>query len=196
LGLKTSFLGGKVSTDFAWFHMTSTNNTVRAPNLPNGYTYSILVGNTVEEGVDGDVAFALVPGWQLIGNFYAGHDRDYNNNPLSGTYDNDLSLFTRYDFSHSGPLKGLSFGGGLSRVGGKWITSSQIISPYPLPSVIKFQIGTLVDTFANYQFNRHFIFKIGCNNILNQAYPYGNQTSSEVDPSPPRTWVLSGAYKF
>lgn len=43
----------------------------------NGAAYvSVIPGDVVDEGVDGDVSFTPVPGWQLIGNWYAGHQRD------------------------------------------------------------------------------------------------------------------------
>ena len=118
--------------------MTLTNALYVGGLFPNGSGYFVPVGFSREEGVDGDMAFNLIPGWQLITNFYAGHDRDQNNNPVSSTFDNQISFFTRYDFPKAGPLNGFAVGGGLSRVGGRWISTSGLsIAGVTLPSVIK-----------------------------------------------------------
>jgi len=89
VGLKANFLGGRLSGEFAWFKFTTTNvlNNV-AGIFPNGQTFGAVIGSAVQEGVDGDVSFILAPGWQLIGSFYAGHDRDINGVPVTGSYDN------------------------------------------------------------------------------------------------------------
>jgi len=197
LGMKTSFLGGRLSSDLAWFHMTLTNALYVGGLFPNGSGYFVPVGFSREEGVDGDVAFNVVPGWQLITNFYSGHDRDQNNNPVSSTFDNQISFFTRYDFQKAGPLKGFAFGGGLSRVGGRWISTSGLSIPgVTLPSVIKIHEGTLVDTFVTYQLDRHWSFRIACNNILGQVFASGAVNPLTVNANPPRTWYFAGSFKF
>ena len=111
VGLKTAFLGGRISTDFAFFKLLTTNVAVKAGVFPNGNSYYNVIGNATGEGVDGDVALTVLPGWQLIGSFFSGHDRDQNNTPISGTNDNSWGLFTRYaDFQKDSPLHGLSIG--------------------------------------------------------------------------------------
>ena len=196
--MKINFLGGRISGDFAWFHMTLTNTTSTGITLPNGFGFSVLTGFTREEGVDGDVAFTVVPGWQLITNFYAGHDRDQNGVPISSTYDNSLSFFTRYDLGKASPsLKGLAFGGGLSRIGGRWQSSSGLaVTGLTLPSVIKIHAGTLVDTFLTYDFAKHWSVRVACNNILDQTYAAGAVNALTVNAAAPRTWMFSGAFKY
>jgi len=200
VGAKFNLFEGRLSSEFSWFNIASTNKTVTGGTIPStGQPYLNLIGNTVQEGVDGDAAITLMPGWQLIGTFYAGHDRDQNNNPVSGSYDNAWSLFNRYDFNKNGPLHGLSVGGGVSRIGGYWVSDSGIMSPpAPLPAnnEIKLHPGTLLNGFALYQFNRNWLVRVNCNNILNQTYVLAAQSAEIVDPSIPRTWLLETLYKF
>jgi outer membrane receptor for ferric coprogen and ferric-rhodotorulic acid len=101
IGLKALLLGGRLSADFAHFIETSNNADIVGGTLANGLTYVVPIGGTKEEGIDGDIALSLLPGWQLVGSFYAGHDRDQNNNPVTLTYDNSWGVLTRYAFPHS-----------------------------------------------------------------------------------------------
>ena len=151
--------------------MTTTNVLeVVATPLPNGLTYWIPVGSTVQEGVDGDVSFAIMPGWQVIGSFYAGHDRDQNNFPVSSSYDNQWGLYNRYDFPKTGALRGLAVGAGVVWIGGRWISTSGIsgaaLTPYQaLTQEIKLQPGTKINGFASYNLGKHWLFRVLCNNI-------------------------------
>ena len=201
IGFKTALMGGRISTSFAWFMMTTTNVLQFAGILPNGLNYSIIVGNSLQEGVDGDVAVAVLPGWQVIGSFYAGHDRNALGVPIATSYDNSWGLFNRYDFGTSGPLKGLALGAGVVRVGGRFISdagiSDAVLTPYEAWSgMIKLRTGTLVNAFASYNLNRHWHLRASCNNILNQSYAVGAASVYFVDPSPPTTFTFEVGYKF
>ena len=43
---------------------------------------------------------------------------------------------------------------------------------------------------------KHWLYRISCNNILNEAYAIGLQTATNVDAAPPRTFSLEADYKF
>ena len=99
LGLKFNFLGGKISGESAWFKMVTTNAlNSDAGSFANGLAYSAIIGSVTEEGVDGDAAFAILPGLQVIGSFYAGHEIDPYGNPTPRSFDNSWGTFVRYDF--------------------------------------------------------------------------------------------------
>jgi len=200
LGIKSLFLGGRLSAEAAWFLFPSLNATAVAGTLPNGLTYSAPIGPTVEEGVDGDLAFTVLPGWQVIGTWYAGHDRDQNNNPVTESYDNSWTFFNRYDFPKGSALQGLSIGGGISRIGGRWLaTAGEILdAPGLLPknNDIKLQTGNDVDAFVTYKWGRHWLLKLNCQNILNEAWPATDQSVVLVDPSNPRTFIFEADYRF
>jgi len=199
IGIKTSFLGGKISTSFSWFHMTLTNVLEPGGTLANGFSYYVPVGATVQEGVDGDFAFTIVKGWQIIGSYYVGHDRDQLGNPVSNSYDNNWSLYNRYDFDRESALKGLAVGGGVVRVGGRYVTDGQVTAPagsLPADGELKLATGTLLNAFATYQINRHMTFTLAVDNILNEVYVTGEQSAVLANPSPPRTYQIIGLYKF
>jgi iron complex outermembrane receptor protein len=196
-------MGGRLSADFRWEKQATTNVTVSAGTFPNGTTYSILAGSGLEEGVDGDLAMTVMPGWQVVGSFYAGHNRDQNNNPISGSWDNSLGLFTRYDFHSTSVLRGLSIGGGYSKIGARWISTTGIINGAALETLytrqtneIKVVPTNMMNAFMNYNFNKHFGLSVNCANVLNKAFPLDVQQISITDLSPPRTFRFEADYKF
>lgn len=197
VGFKTSLFGGRLSSDFAYFQMP-VNNVLR-PGGTNaqGMMVFVPVGSTHEEGVDGDVAFRVAEGWQLVAHFYSGHDRDQTDQPVANTFDNQVSLFTRYDFNSGSALRGLAVGGGLARIGGRWVSTNGLAGvPLPANGVLKAEAGTMVDAFVSYAVTRHLSLRVACDNLLNQAYVYGAQSALQVDPSPPRTWYFSGSLRL
>jgi outer-membrane receptor for ferric coprogen and ferric-rhodotorulic acid len=207
VGLKTSYLDGRISGTFALYNMLLTNQTVQAPyNSVNvaGYPYSIPSGSTRSKGWDGSIALQLLPGWQLIGSGNVGTVRDQNNNPFPNTYETEWSFFTRYDFPAATALRGLSLGGGASRDGGRWWDISDMILPSGhTPALnssgfhpIKLYQGTMASLFAAYQFNKHFGITVTCENVLNSAYAVGLQDVGIVDPSDPTTTTVQMTYKF
>jgi len=214
VGIKTSFLDGRLSTDFSWFQMTLSDNLVNAGSI-NGTSVNIDVGTGKQEGVDGDVQFSVLPGLQVIGAFYAGHDRDYLNVPISNSYDNSWSFFSRYNFAKDTVLHALSLGTGISRVGGRWISTSglvnstgletsytrytaSIVQPNGSPETgeIKVQTGTEWNGFASYQLNRHWLVRLSIDNILNERFPRGEQNIVIADYAQPLLLNLMTVFKF
>src|SRR6202035_1730664 len=119
--------------------------------LPNGAGYGAVIGDVTLEGVDGDASFTIVPGGLFIGSFYAVHQRDPFNNPIPNGYDNSWSAYTRYDFAKATPLSGLAVGGGITRIGGRWMSYSGLSYSGYLPTFLKVQTGTLVNAFFDYR---------------------------------------------
>jgi iron complex outermembrane receptor protein len=198
VGIKTALLGGKISGEFAYFHMVLQNQVdIVGGFYPNGQTFSTLIGSTNQEGVDGDLALTVVPGWQLVGAFYVGHDRNYQDQPVDTSYDNSWSLYNRYNFSRGTPLSGIAIGGGVTRVGGRWMDSGGLVdSSYNVPALLKMQTGTLINLFIEYQPNRHWSFRLRCDNALDQAYPLAAQGAEFVDAVPPRNFTFETDFKF
>ena len=76
--------------------------------------------------------------------------------------------------------------------------SSGGILDYPgtLPPFIKLRTGTQVDGFVDYRLNKHWLFRVGCTNILNQTYVMGAEQIDVVDPSYPRDVTFQTTFKF
>jgi outer membrane receptor for ferric coprogen and ferric-rhodotorulic acid len=201
LGMKTSFWDGKLSSEFGWFRVVKTNAPIEAGAFPNGNPYFIAASSgVVSEGVDGDVSLALAPGWQLVGTFYAGHERQADGiTPLTSTYDNSWSLFTRYDFGRVGPLHRLAVGGGVATVGGQWVNDGGLTDAPGLPAngYIKMQQGSMLNAFVVFDITRHWSARVDVENILNQAFGVGSEGDVEnIDPSDPRTFSFQLSYRY
>ncbi len=203
IGVKTSFFGGRISTNYSFFSMTTTNVPQPAGVFPNGTSFSILTPGAKEVGMDGDIDFVPLPGWQVVSSFYAGHDRDALGKPVAGTWDNSWGLFTRYDLPRATPLHGLSFGGGVIRIGGRWVSISGVNGASTLFNAqtnyygsMRVVTGTQVNGFVQYSFNKHFTMAVYLSNLLDQAYPLATQTAYEVDVPAPRSARLQLVYKY
>lgn len=199
-GVKTAFLDGKISTNFAWFQLDTTNILQFAGTLPDGVSYFIPIGSTVQKGFDGDIQLTVLPGLQFLASFYNGKNRAQDGKPVSSSFDNAWTFSTRYDFQQGSSLSGLSLGGGVVRFGGAWTTTSGIrgydFSQQRWPDRIKVAPGTLVNVFANYAWDRNWNFRVAVQNVLDEHYVLGYQGATYADPSPPRTFVFETLYKF
>jgi iron complex outermembrane receptor protein len=202
LGIKWNFLNGKITGEASWFKLITDNAlNLTAGLTPSGAIYAAVIGTTTGEGVDGDAAFSIVPGWQLIGSWYAGHEVDPFGHEVPSSFNNSLSFFTSYSFPADSFLRGLTIGGGLTRVGGRWVAAGaavgMISSTINIPPVIKVQTGTLGNAFVAYKVNKHWGLKVSVSNVLNENFPLGFETTPlYVDPSQPRDFTFATSYKF
>jgi outer membrane receptor for ferric coprogen and ferric-rhodotorulic acid len=201
VGMKSSLFQDRLSLDFAWFKMTTTNTEVAGGTLPSGLTFYNLLAFNVQEGVDGDVAMTLFPGWQLIGTFYAGHNRDQLGRPVGNSYDNSWSVFTRYSFPRDSSFHRFAFGTGFVRIGGRWDPDVNLkdapLTPFNTWSgEIKMYTGSVWDAFATYAVTRHLMLRLNCDNILDSRYVEASSTAMGADPSVPTTFYLEADYKF
>ena len=202
VGIKWNLMGGKLTGEAASYKATTTNglNTI-AGFLPNGLNFAAVIGTTVLKGVDGDFAFQITPDWQLIGQFYKGTMRDPLGNPVSLSWESSFGLFTRYNFREGG-LKGLAIGGGVNRLGGRWVASSGSLiynggsTTATVPAYIKLEDGTEAMAFAEYHVNKHWSVSISCANLLNKAYVANYQSVVFSDPSTPRNFTFATTFKF
>jgi iron complex outermembrane receptor protein len=216
VGIKTNFLDNKISTSFAVYKMSLTNQAILAPypllNIA-GTNYYYPIGTTHYAGWDADVSLQLAPGWQLISAGYVGTVEDQNGNPVSQTYGNQWSVFTRYNFENDSALRGFGFGGGVNRQGARYFNMASLTLPGGTPPVttgalysgtpnssgvalFKLHEGTMVNLFVSYNVNKHLQLLVNCENVLDQAYPLGSQGVGLVDPSDPTTFSFEMTYKF
>lgn len=207
VGLKTSFWDGKLSLSAAVYKMELTNQAVLAayPALNiAGLNYYIPIGTTDSKGWDASMALAPLPGLQIIATGYVGTVHDQNGNPITATVENSWSLFSRYDFNKNSPLKGLAVGGGAAKAGGKWFNMSGLVLPggAALPknssgnSLFKLKQDVLLNLFASYRLNRHWNFRVDCENVLNKSYAIGAQGVGLADSVDPRTFTFETRYSY
>jgi len=210
VGAKVAYWDNKLSFSAAIYKMELTNQTTLAayPALnPEGLNYYIPIGNTISHGVDGSMAVLPAPGLQMVLTGYMGTVHDANGNPITATVENSWSIFSRYDFQQGGApefFNGLAVGGGANKAGGKWFNMSGLTLPggAPLPvnssgaSLFKLHQDMLLNLFAEYRLNRHWMFRVNLENALDKEFPIGAQGVGLVDPVDPRTFSFESAYKF
>ncbi|MEY4924172.1 MAG: hypothetical protein RL598_691, partial [Verrucomicrobiota bacterium] len=194
VGVKFALFGGKISSTFSLFDMGLTNQSTFAGVLPDGRSYSNLIGSTVQKGWDVDLEVRLLPNWQLIATAFSGDNKTATGAPVSASYRSSWSLFTRYDFTPN-TFKGLSIGGGATTKTGWIVSSGGLILPTP-KAFIDVQDGLLVNVFASLKIGRHWTARINIENLLDETFPAGFQAAWLVDPSNPRTTSLGTTYKF
>jgi len=209
-GFKVSYWGDKLSFSAAIYKMVLTNQTILAPYPalnPEGLNYYLPIGNTNSHGVDGSMTILPTPGLQLVLTGYLGTVHDTNGNPIPATVENSWSAFGRYDFdAANGPaiFHGFAVGGGANKAGGKWFTMGGLVLPGGAPNpvnssgnaIFKLHQDVLLDMFVEYRLNRHWMFRVNCENVLDKSFPIGAQGVGLVDPVDPRTFSIESSYKF
>jgi outer membrane receptor for ferric coprogen and ferric-rhodotorulic acid len=201
VGLKTAFWDGRLTSTFSVFKLQLTNQAVfSGQSNAFGNRYFIPVGNLTTRGWDGDLALALLPGWQVIATLYNATIENQAGAPAANTFGNSWSFFTRYDFPRQSSLKGLSFGGGVNRIGDWRVSTSGVTFPVgftpPASGLFKVHEGTPVNAFVVYNIDKHWQVRLNGANLLNSIAPVGAQAAEYVDPEPPRTILFTLSYEF
>jgi iron complex outermembrane receptor protein len=196
VGLKTAFLGGRISSTLSFFNIQLSNQAFFAGTLPNGTSYFAPLGTTTQKGFDLDMAVEPFPGLQFVAAYYNGTVKDQTGALVPNTFQHSASIFGRYEFK-KGALGGLSIGGGWSRTSGRIISSAGITTGLtPNPATLTLQPGNMVNVFANYHFTKHFGVRASIENVLDEAFATGAQAAYLVDPSTPRTFTFSAIYRY
>jgi iron complex outermembrane receptor protein len=199
VGIKSALLDGRLVADVAYFRTEQSNQSVFSGFINSaGVGYYLPVGTTQNKGFDASIFYALMPGWQIIATGYKGTVFDQNGHWISPSYGNSWSLFSRFDLPASSPFKGFGFGGGIARIGERYLTTGPLTFPagWVKPAYIKIHEGTNLMLFMDYHFLRRWDAHLSCANVLDQNYPIGTQSVAAVDPSPPRTFTFSASYTF
>lgn len=207
IGIKTSFLDGKISVSIAAYKMDLSNQTVLAAfpavNVA-GLNYWILIGDTASKGWDASLALSPLPGLQIVGTAYNGTVRDFRGNPIAATVENSWSVFSRYDFARTDMFKGFAVGGGAQKAGGKWFVTGGMTLPggttFPANSsgnaIFRLKQDVLLNLFTEYRLNRQWSFRVECTNVLDEAFAIGAQGVGLADIVDPRTFSFRSTVRF
>jgi iron complex outermembrane receptor protein len=198
-GIKTAFMGGKLSATLSFFDMSLTNVAVLQGGLSpvTNQPFFTAAGLQVQKGWDASIALAPTENWQIMATAYDGDVNDQNGNQLNNTYTSLYSFFTRYDFK-DGALAGFSIGGGSSKTGGNYFTTPGAYT-FPTgvtPGPITLESVWNTNLFASYKYGKNWTFRLNIENLLDKTFAMGAQSPTFVDMSPPRTFQLSTSYKF
>lgn len=162
-GVKTSFLGGRMSATAAVFRINDNNRAITDPFHDTG---SIPGGRARDEGFELELAGQPLPNWNVYAGYTYLNEQFEDDTPdlTDGTDPKHLfKLWTNYKFSE-GLLNKFSIGGGM--LAQTQISRGVTQGGY---AIFNAQIG--------YQFNKHVEASLQLNNIFNRDYyirPPGN----------------------
>jgi iron complex outermembrane receptor protein len=197
IGFKTALFDGKLNLNFALFDMTLSGITKTGGIRPDGSIYYVTTGFVESKGCDGNIGLTLVPGWELVGTFYH-TEKSFSNSQPEGSW----SVFTNYQFPKGSPLAGLAIGCGTGHFTGQYLPLAGLytyskMTPFEIANGIKLiNTGTPVKLFASYKYNKHWTFRLSCDNAFDEVYVAGAQIASLLDCSPPRSFTFESIYRF
>ena len=198
IGVKVNLLDGRITLQVSAFKLVTSGLTVFGGTLPpalGGGPFVLPVGQLTQKGFDGDIQLQLTKEWQLIGSFYSGTVKNQNDLPVDDSYTGSWSVFTRYDVP---AFKGLTFGGGVSRVTGRVVSTGLVTYPTGVtrPLFIDVEPGLPVQLFANYSPSKQWSVRLQVENALDSTYAVGLNAAYLIDTSLPRSFTLSARYRF
>ncbi len=192
VGLKGSFLDGKLNASLAYFHLKQNNY----PEATGGFTpsggqaYRAIQG-VVAKGVEAEVSGELAPGWQLHAGFTHKVAKQDRKKVSTLEPEDQFSLYTTYRLG--GALQGWTFGGGARWLGKSW---GDAANPVLGTTTFTTDAYWLFDLMARYEFSPRLSATLRVNNALDKKYLtvfswYGTYTWGE-----PRSVNLGVVYKF
>jgi len=212
VGVKTSFLNGRLTADISYFDVHQLNNTV--PSFPNDpFNPYVVIPGVISRGFDGDLAFKVNSNIYLMGTFAnysaksllgaqydgaqgglflqpgTGHVA-YGSIPVDNTAQQTESLYALYKFT-SGDLKGLQIGLGENFQSKRAITDGpdQVFWGY-VPK------RTVVDANLSYQYNKRVKFEVIIDNLLDKKYIYSVRSEDVIVPGEPTNVKFAVTYKL
>jgi iron complex outermembrane recepter protein len=176
-GVKTSLMGGRISTTLAVFELEVSNLPI--PDFANP-GFSLPAGVQRNRGVELDIAVRPLPNWSVVGSFYRGNIKGVDGRRMPNSVNESYSLLTRYDFT-DGTLRGANVGASLFHSGDR--------SGGPWPSY------TVHNLFAGYTWDRWSLM-VNVDNVADRFYSGGGWGAFYVDIAPPRTFKGTLTYRF
>ncbi len=197
-GIKTDLFNHRVNVNFAFFDQKVTNEPQLAGiDASTGRGYWNALGENESKGADADVALTLYPGWQLLASWMQLHNVTP---PQDYIHIQTWSVFTKYELPSSTPLSGLSVGAGLIRQRGLYVSlfswAGAETPAEKATGYIEAKPGMPLKLFASYRLDRHWTFRLSCDNVTDQHYAVAAGFAAAVDVSEPRLFTLEADFKF
>ncbi len=194
LGVKAGLWRERLSVTAAVYEINQRNLLMNA-HLPAFPDSVVTRGAERSRGFEVDVTGHLLPHWQVYASYsYIDARIIEDSNPVlrgarkQNTPYNSANLWTRYNFTPAGLLKGLGLGAGVQYNGNRlpWFDRSFATPAY-----------TLLDLAVYYSpGNSHLQLSLNVNNVFNTTYWIGAQSYQRLFPGAPRNAMLSATYHF
>jgi iron complex outermembrane receptor protein len=194
IGVKTTFFGGKIAANAAYF-VINQKNLLQNANNPAFPDLLETRGAERSKGFEMDVTGFIQPNWQInLAYSYIDARILVDNNPAlvgarkQNTPFNNANLWTRYNFSTIKALQDLGIGFGAQHSGSKvpWFNRTFEVPAY-----------TTMDMALYYNpGKKNMQLALNVNNIANKTYWIGAQNYLRLFPGAPRNAMLTMTYKF
>ena len=194
LGLKGSYLDGKLNTSAALFQLKQDNYAMRDPSgaaRPGGGVAYVAIQGVTTRGIELELSGEPLPGWQLNAGFTYIQPRDAEDQRVSTTQpEKTFKLATMYRLS--GAWHPLSIGGNLQWQSGTYFTQTLANAPrrFEQPGYVVAGLVAAVDV------NRDFRVTLNVNNLFDKSYYAGIGNYNTVYWAAPRNVVLTARYQF
>lgn len=200
LGVKADLLQERLNLSLSAFKTKQENVAVRAgeytqqdldqglipPDLSIDDAYYRAAQGVESEGIELEVGGELLPNWRIAGGYSYVNTEDKSVRINTNIPQNQLKLFTSYQFS--GALEKLSLGAGV-----KW--QSDIYASVADRNTYKQDAYTLVDLMGRYQATENIILGLNISNLTDEEYLVGTMARSNVWGAP-RTVTGSVQFKY
>jgi len=187
-GVRTSEFHGRLSSTLSFYRIRASNLLITNPGNPLA---SIQIGEAESRGIEFDTSGRILPGWDATF-YYAYNESNIVQDPvypIGNIFQNaprhSGGLWTVYEVQR-GPLRGLSFGGGIRALSYRFVDPSN--------SVILPGYGRL-DATAAYAFGpkrkdlKPFKLSVNLQNVTDRKYFESGNTPSVIFPgSPVNVW--------
>jgi outer membrane receptor for ferric coprogen and ferric-rhodotorulic acid len=200
LGLKSAFFGDKLQTTVAVFRIVQDNLAQTDPDathvIPGSSPptrASIAAKGATSKGFEFEVIGRPIENWNISLGYSQFQMRDENDVKVNTSYPRKLlKLFTTYELS--GPLEGLTLGGGVN-----WQSEAYSASTNPVtnaPFSFEQKSYALVSLMARYAVNEQLSLQANVENLTDKTYYAQTGFYSQYRYGQPRNYTVSLKYAF
>ncbi|WP_343746812.1 TonB-dependent receptor [Chitinophaga sp.] len=210
VGVKNDFFRGLLSVNVTAYRIRNNNYAQTAPLKADGVSVNTdpnvkaLIGETLSQGVEVDIAGHPLPGLDVIGG-YSYNNMTVENTPntkgsviagqrLVGNPNHTANASVFYTFQQSA-VKGLKLGAGFYYIGQRYAGWNNTVGQaQTFNRMISVPGYTTLDLSAGYSFKR-FAVMGKVSNVTN-TYNYYVHENYSINPIPPTQFVGTVSYKF
>ncbi|WP_235021613.1 TonB-dependent receptor [Chitinophaga eiseniae] len=209
VGVKNDFFKGLLSVNVTAYRIRNNNYAQTAPFLADGKENNVtsikaLIGETLSQGVEVDIAGHPLPGLDVIGG-YSYNSMTVENTPntkgsvipgqrLVGNPNHTANASVFYTFQQSA-VKGLKVGAGFYYIGQRYAGWNNTVGQtQTFNRMISVPGYSTLDLSAGYSFKR-FAVMGKVSNVTN-TYSYYVHENYSINPIPPTQFVGTVSYKF
>ena len=171
LGLKSSFLAGRLTSSLAVYQIRQDNLAVAddgflVPGTDDVAAYRAVKGAKTN-GFDAELTGEILPFWNMSASYTYSHTEDNTGVRVKTIMPEHMAkIWTNYRFQ--GPLHGLTIGGGVNWQSAMFLTTT----PRLIGRTVTGRQGdyAVVNTMAGYAFNEKISVSINVNNLFDRKY--------------------------